>query len=52
MRPSHEKSYITENDYIYINEMYLDSHSFRSAIIIVIVSLQFLQFTWVLKAAD
>lgn len=50
------KSYISENDYISlyicINEMYLDSHSSRNAIIIVIVLLQFLPFTWELKAAD
>lgn len=45
VRPLDEKSYISENDNIYINEMYLDSHSFRSAIIIVIVLLQFLPFT-------
>lgn len=52
VRPSDEKSCISENDYTYIKEMYLDSYSFRSAIIIVIVLLQFLPFTWVLKAAD
>lgn len=52
VRPPDEKSYISENDYIYIKEIDLDSHSFRSAIIIVIVLLQFLPFTWVLKAAD
>lgn len=52
VRHPDEKSYISENDYIYIKEMDLDSHSFRSAIIIVIVLLQFLPFTWVLKAAD
>lgn len=52
VKPPDEKSYISEKDYIYIKEMYLDSHSFRSAIIIVIVLLQFLPFTWVLKAAD
>lgn len=52
MKPSDEKSYISENDYIYIKEMYLDSHSSRSTIIIAIVLLQFLPFTWVLKAAD
>lgn len=52
MKPSDEKSYISENDYIYIKEMYLDSHSSRSSIIIVIVLLQFLPFTSVLKAAD
>lgn len=32
--------------------MYLDSHSFRSVIIIVIVLLQIPLFTWVFKAAD
>ena len=52
VKPSDEKSYISENEYIHIKEMYLDSHSSRSTIIIVIVLLQFLPFTWVLKAAD